>query len=1036
MLSKKDTPLPKSDRQSQALQNIKTKIRQAIASWKKNVTLWQRLTLSRQPWVFLMGSAHVGKTSLLAHCALKFQSSHSSKINPSKPTRHLEFWSSGHHLFVDIPGDWFSATEGSPDEQRFHYFLQLTNTYRSKKAPTTILHVIDFHKMTISDQKMKNHEFELITKQLQFMHDWNNKAEITLIINKADCIPGFQPFFSHLSQEEKKKPCGVGLDFNEEEPILDSLTRQLNAFGDQINAQTIQKLHRERNLSTRDSMKNFPFQVQRLLEEIIHLLEVLPAQTIRSVKGIYFSSCAQSENVSTLFQEDESDLLPIQLSTGSKKKQVVYFIEQLFLTLTKPKGVITTHKLLWRGEYNQIALAFVVLAAAIFSLHIGYDSSKQTLTQLNESLISESGQAISALPKWLNDLNRLEYIRESLVSHKRFDASFLGLTTVRSLSSSTQKVYQEWLNQRFRNYILTQITDQLTQDVANRSPSLFYDLATYLRITQDNPSATEITPWFNQFWSSLYPRNPTEVSLLVNNLTVLLTQKPHYVANQNLIAEAQKIVEESPPSQIIFMMLTTQLSQTKEAVDINQPASITEPMLSINPLFSLDRYNQIVTVEIPRLAKQLTKDNWVLNKPLLNNISPTRSKELIDSAQNLYLTAFSKNWQDAFNHLNINQTTTLNADLELSSYLSSFDSDIWQKLQAVINFMLSKDELDINDKKYWAQIRDHLSSNSNQKLFIAALNENAGYIRKILYADMPEQVSFQESQQRMMENPESSPLKILLTLGKISPEPLSIWLNTLSQQTWMHMLQLSANYIDAGWGKTIYTQYVKTIQNRYPIFIHETSDISISDFNAFFGIDGAVQQFYNNYLNGFIDTDKAYWTLKSLDGQTLPIDRSSLDAIIRGSLIQKMFYQNSKTSPTLGFSLTPITFSKNLKDFILNISGQAYTANPSHAQPFQGTWPGPDGNSVTMHLITHSDETETLTKTGPWAWLRLLQNQQIQPSENSNEFTVIFDLAGQSATFKLTADNRINPYLPGLLDNFRLSENLSTQPNNPNDSNH
>jgi type VI secretion system protein ImpL len=1025
MSTKNDSSLPKSDRQSQALHNIEAKLQQAIASWKKQLPFTGRLRVNQLPWLFLLGATGSGKTSLLANSGLTLSSSHSSQIDASKPTRSLQFWAAQRHLLVDIPGDWHSADDGSEDEQRFHHLLELTSRYHKKQAPTQVLQVLDFNQLASADEEIRQPALDCAAKQLQFMHDWNPAVEINLVINKADCIPGFQAFFSHLSSEQKNQPCGLGLSYDSDQPILDGLKNQLDAFADQINAQTISKLHRERSLKTRDSMKDFPFQVQRLLDVIYHLLENLPVRVIQSIKGVYLTSCEQSESVTNLFADDNSDPLPIQITTGSKPKQQVFFVRQLFANLVQEKQTVVTEKIIWRGEYNHIVAGIIVLAAATFALHVGYNNSKQKLTQLSESLVAGPTESIKDAPAWLNQLNKLEYVRESLTNSPRFDGVWFGLTTVRSLRSDTDKAYHQLLDKPFRDYVFQLLSTHLADAVKNQSANLFYDLATYLRMTQDDPSAQEIVPWFNQLWSAQYPDNPAEVNLLLNNLTQLLNGSPNYAINTSLVGRAQAILAKSPPSQILFMMLATRFSQTAQPVDINQPAALSKPMLSINPLYTVDRYNEIVNTEIPKLAKELTQENWVLNRPIFKNLSPARRKQLINSARDLYLTAFSQNWRQAFNQLNIDQNTDMNADLQLSAYLSSFDSGLWQKLQSVLNFLLSKDELNINEKKYWADVREHLANENNQKLLVAALKENSGYIRKLLYSNTPEQSAFEEAKKRMGTDPDANPLKILLTLGKISPLPIKNWLSELSGQSWKHMLQLAANYVNAGWQTTIYSDYSKYINNRFPIFRDGDKDITIQHFNAFFGVGGSVQQFYGNYLNGFVNTNQSYWTLKELDGQKLPIERSALDAIIRGSLIQKMFYQNNKKYPSFGFGLTPITLSHGVQRFILNVGGQMYTVTPNNPQPFQATWPGPDGNFVTMRFVNEDGKKPTINKSGPWAWLRLLAGEQVKPTNDASQFTVVFDVAGSGASFRLTADNRVNPYLPGLLDGFRLSDNLT-----------
>ncbi|WP_267256297.1 hypothetical protein [Coxiella endosymbiont of Ornithodoros maritimus] len=90
----------------------------------------------------------------------------------------------------------------------------------------------------------------------------------------------------------------------------------------------------------------------------------------------------------------------------------------------------------------------------------------------------------------------------------------------------------------------------------------------------------------------------------------------------------------------------------------------------------------------------------------------------------------------------------------------------------------------------------------------------------------------------------------------------------------------------------------------------------------FFGPNGAVEVFFNHYLQPFVDTTQAYWTWKGVDGETLPILQTKLDMLTRASMIQKMFYADNRETPTLKFTLTAISLSPNVSRFALNIGGQ------------------------------------------------------------------------------------------------------------------
>jgi type VI secretion system protein ImpL len=110
---------------------------------------------------------------------------------------------------------------------------------------------------------------------------------------------------------------------------------------------------------------------------------------------------------------------------------------------------------------------------------------------------------------------------------------------------------------------------------------------------------------------------------------------------------------------------------------------------------------------------------------------------------------------------------------------------------------------------------------------------------------------------------------------------------------------------------------------------------------------------------------------------------------------------------------------------ILNIGGQTIRYQGLSKNSAHFVWPGPDGDFVTLKIDNAGNSIQpTLTKTGAWAWLRFLNTAQISTTVDPKVFEAVFTLEGLSLTYQLTADSPVNPYIPGLLTDFRCPPNL------------
>jgi type VI secretion system protein ImpL len=148
---------------------------------------------------------------------------------------------------------------------------------------------------------------------------------------------------------------------------------------------------------------------------------------------------------------------------------------------------------------------------------------------------------------------------------------------------------------------------------------------------------------------------------------------------------------------------------------------------------------------------------------------------------------------------------------------------------------------------------------------------------------------------------------------------------------------------------------------------------------------------------------------------------------IRASVIQKMYFSNGATKPSLKFSLSPVSLEPGVVEFNLDVDGQTVAYNNTHAATTHLIWliwPRSSSGNVLMKFTRQDGKNSELQLQGPWALFRLFDKTNLQTTSNPRLFKLTFDLNGSSAEYKLLAENIVNPFIPGIVNVFRCPEKL------------
>jgi type VI secretion system protein ImpL len=214
-----------------------------------------------------------------------------------------------------------------------------------------------------------------------------------------------------------------------------------------------------------------------------------------------------------------------------------------------------------------------------------------------------------------------------------------------------------------------------------------------------------------------------------------------------------------------------------------------------------------------------------------------------------------------------------------------------------------------------------------------------------------------------------------------------------------------------------------TIASRYPIERSGKVEITPADFSRFFGPGGVVDQYFQKYLEPFVDTTRKPWQAK--DPQ-LGLSAAALLEFQRAAEIRDAFFGGAGTTPGARFELKPLVLDEEFERIQLDLDGQSlsYSHGPTRGMAMQ--WPGPQGSSTARLEFAPSlpDGRSGLTRDGPWNWFRLLDAAELKGSGDPTRFTLTFRLGTRIASFELRAATAINPFNLQSLEKFRCPPRL------------
>lgn len=255
------------------------------------------------------------------------------------------------------------------------------------------------------------------------------------------------------------------------------------------------------------------------------------------------------------------------------------------------------------------------------------------------------------------------------------------------------------------------------------------------------------------------------------------------------------------------------------------------------------------------------------------------------------------------------------------------------------------------------------------------------------------------------------------------PQPLARWLAAMSESSTAlrgggARHQVAAAYNGAGGPAALCPL---AVNGRFPFVPGSSLETPLDDFAKLFAPGGLIDGFFNTQLRPYVDTTGKAWKPQSVDGIPAPVSQADLAQFQRAAVIRDLFFAPGSTTIAVRFDIMPVELDPGASQVSLEFDGTSVTYTHGPSRSTQITWPGPNGmrNVRLVFDPPPPGGTGVLAETGPWAMFRLFGRGRLQQAGSPERYSLSFSLGGRDATFELRAGSVMNPFAPGVLQDFR-----------------
>ncbi|ALG71308.1 type VI secretion protein [Azospirillum thiophilum] len=1127
----KATPAAKGDADADAVGQetdlLRSRLREALEQLRQARFggKWGQRYLYQLPWYLLIGAPGAGKTTALANSGLRFPLAAEmgrAALRDVGGTRNCDWWFTDEAVLIDTAGRYITQdSQPAIDGKVWKNFIGLLKRHRPRQPVNGILLAVSLADLAgWSEHERRGHAEQLKLRLKELRGQVGSRVPVYVLLTKADLIAGFAEFFEDLSREEREQVWGVTFPLDDgrkgdDAPVY-RFAAEFDALTARIARRVLDRVHGESDIQRRSLDALFPAQIAGLKPAIADLLTVIfepnRYEERPLLRGVYLTSGTQdgapvdrlSEMVAGSFGLER----PV-LAAGSGGRS--FFLNRTLREVVFAEaGLVGTDSGLERRRRMlrgaaMLAMLLAGLGVAAFwansftgnaALVAGVDAAAARAQAELEPLATaprsltriDDTDFITIVPP----LNTLRAIPAGTAEEPPLEMTG-GLYQGGRLGRQGETVYGRALRTILLPRVFLRMEEQLRRE-RGRPEYLFQALKVYLMLAGKGPlDKALVSEWMALDWMASLPGpayDGVRRDLRTHLDAMLATPLSSLPLDEGLVEEARQSLTRYPLAERGFAILRDRPEIQGLAdwrlVDHAGPLAgrvlirpSGKPLSEGVPgLYSYDGFHKAVLPALPKVAKALVDENWVLGQPSSGPQAVASAQRLEKGILAVYLDRYARQWDELLGDVVVVPLRSLNQAADVLNTLSGPQSPLKLWLTAMVRettLAPGPNDKPATDGKgpvaggplagiaQQAQAGERaVESTGTNAAYLARLagvslqpagpppgqpiNDHFKALRDLVQGEGGAPPRLDESlkllgelyQQiaRAANAPDQNGALLaglagggdkgavaaqLRTLARDLPDPIGGMVATVAQSAATVSAGGARTQINKAWQSTVLPFCRAALDNRFPMVATSPVDVTAADFSKLFAPGGMIDQFFNTNLRPFVDMTVSPWAWQKVDQVDLGIPPAVLDQFERAARIRDSLFPAGAAAAKVVFEITPVELDAKATQVALDIDGQTLIYQHGPPRPQVMKWPGAEGTSSVRLGFGPPlpGEPAGISRQGPWALFHFLADGRLESTPQPDRFTLSVTVGTRKAVFALRADSVNNPFGKNLLESFR-----------------
>lgn len=931
-----------------------------------------------------------------------------------------------------------------------------------------------------SEKERRDLAFVLRARLTELGAELGTRLPLYVVMSKLDLLAGFEELFAKLPAREREEVQGFTFTLDSVKDVdawLEEMGAAYERFIEQLGSQLLaatERMPAAVRKSAYSLLRELSGAHSMLLDFLGDVLGSDRYTTPPLVRGVYFSSVYQRGEVHNLLADASARAFaftPPALSTKPQGTSVVYFAQQLLQRVVYPEAglagdnqKVAQHKArLLRGATVAAGICGVAMIGGwLYFYSVNRDKAEHVLEK--SQAFSSTGADTEEDLTGRSLLAPLDEIRDAVSLYGDYRSGWtvftdMGLYQGKAISPQVDQAYLHALATRF----LPAIADGVAASVQHATPGSEDQLAALrvYRMIEDraNRRPELVEQWMAREWQKAYPGQGQLQAALMRHLKYALAyadvELPQY---QKVVTQAQQHLRKLPLAQRVYISLKQQAQEKLHgeldlrneigpAFDIvyvplaerNHQAAV-DGNLSLPPLLTASGFRDYFEQYSQNVADLALIDQWVLGERRTLDYSEVDRQALTERLRALYSADYIDSWRRVLNQFSVTPFTDLAHGLSVLEQVTGPAAPMRRLLETVRG----------NTLIYPLAAEGGKDSASDQQGRLQAMGVYRSFagLSGMLDVQGDKPSFYDETQQAIaavydyvkavQDNPNQGKAALALALSRFSekepdpirnlqrvatglPEPLNRHVRQLADQTSRVLMVTALRELEQRWNSEVYSLYEERLASRYPID-RTGPDLSLKDFEAFFGPQGQLKRFEDAYLTVFLKDNLN--ALYSNADEGYLIRPEVMVQLKQAEAIRNAFFDN-RGELNVSFGLEPVALSNGLRGSVFGLDGQLHAFAQRGKEPIGMTWPGSAGESShsRITLVQAAGTTVSLSYQGPWSFYRLLSRGGLN-ARTPTSVDLSFKIAGDMARYKFHATGANNPFTRTLFAGFALPQQL------------